>query len=85
MEIEIEKVRKEKDAAVTAKEISKTEKDSVLAQMELLEKEKEEIKRIMEGEKKEKNDILENLKEHVMCPVCLLVPIFDKMPVCRNV
>ena len=63
-------------------EKAEEEKEEMRSRMEKAEKEKENTEQLKKMAEKEKNAVLKNLEEQVICPVCLLVPRTEIMPMC---
>ena len=91
-------LEEDKDEMKNMKEIIEKEQQENKDMKEIIEKDKEEMEtmnKTLENEKaafieyqnevkKEKDELLTKLRDHVICPVCLLVPRTGKLPVCRN-
>ena len=52
--------------------------------IEEAEEERNRLLKLLQESDQEKNSLKKKIKEEVECPVCLLVPRSDKIPVCRN-
>ena len=65
-------------------ETSNKEKDDLLERNLKLEKENNEEKTMKNKYEKEKANILDYLEREVTCPVCLMIPRTEKIPICRN-
>ena len=94
----LEKFEKSIQETDKGKMLLKEEKDEMKCLMEKLiqetdimrmllknaETKKDDMELIMKKEEKKKNNVLLKLKELVVCPVCLVVPRTEKLPVCEN-
>ena len=82
MRSRMEKAEKEKEEMKDIKKKAEEEKQEMKSRMEKAEKEKENTEQLKKMAEKEKNAVLKNLEEQVICPVCLLVPRTERMPMC---
>ena len=66
------------------KELLQANETEQVAAVEEAEKEKNRLQKLVEESKQEKSSVIKKIGTEVECPVCLMVPRSDKIPVCKN-
>ena len=59
-------------------------KESSVMERVMEEKEKNRLLKLVEESQQEKSSVMKKIMKEVECPVCLMVPRSDKIPVCKN-
>ena len=66
------------------KELLQANETEQIAAVEEAEKEKNRLLKLVDESKQEKTSVMKKIIKEVECPVCLMVPRSDKIPVCKK-